>query len=368
MTSRKRKRSAVARDVTVKDVAARAGVSTATVSRVVNGNPRVGPEVKAAVTVAIDELGYVPNSSARRLMTKRSDFIGVVVLESADRLFGDPFIGQLMLGITAALAENDRRLLLMVAPTREEEARIERYLVADHVDGVVLVGPHGRDPLMRRLVGRRMPLVVSGRPPDEPPVSYVDTQNRTGAESAVRHLVRIGRRTIGTIYGTLDLPSARDRLEGYRDALRAAGLPLEPTLEIAGEYRPSVAVDAMNTLLARHPGLDSVFVASDSMAIAAMQAVKESGRRVPEDVAVIGFDDLPTGRESRPTLSTVRQPIEAMGREMVRLVLQQVSDPATVPSQVVFGTELVLRGSTGDEEPALDAGPLGSALLHSSHA
>ncbi len=179
-------------------------------------------------------------------------------------------------------------------------------------------------------------------------MSYVDAHNRSGAESAVRHLIASGRQTIATIYGTLELPSARDRLEGYHDALMSAGRSIDPSLEASGEYRAATAFTAMRTLLRRHPELDAVFVGSDSMAIAAMQAIKDSGRRVPQDVAVIGFDDLPTALESRPTLSTVRQPIEAMGREMVRLVLQQISDPDSAANEVVFATELVLRGSTGD--------------------
>ena len=363
--SGRRRRTAAPRGVTVKDVAARAGVSTATVSRVVNGNPHVGPTIRAAVTVAIEELNYVPNPSARSLMTNRTDSIGVVILESADRLFGDPFFGQLMLGIAAGLSERDRRLVLLLAPTREEEARVERYLVSDHVDGIVLVGPHGADPLLKRLARSGLPVVVSGRPLTDRPVSFVDAQNRLGAEMAVRHLIESGRQTIATIHGTLDLPSASDRLAGYRDALEAHGRAVDPSLEAAGAYRATTAAEAMNALLDRHPGLDAVFVASDSMAIAAMQAIKDAGRRVPDDIAVIGFDDLPTALETRPTLSTVHQPIEAMGREMVRLVLQQVSEPGRAASEVIFATELILRGSTGD---VADGGAAGSAAGAASSA
>ena len=347
---KKRRRAASPRGATVKDVAAKAGVSTATVSRVVNGNPRVGPEVRAAVTIAIEDLGYVPNPSARSLMTQRTGSIGVVVLESADRLFGDPFFGQLMLGISAALADRDRRLVLTLAPTREEGARIERYLASDHVDGVVLVGPHGADPLLRRMVKRGMPMVVSGRPQDQRGVSYIDAHNRDGAETAAAHLIASGRQKIATIHGTLDLPSAADRLQGYRDALTAAGRASDPSLEVAGEYRAKTAAEVTRSLLSSHPDLDAVFAASDSMAIAAMQAIKDSGRRIPDDIAVIGFDDLPTARETQPTLSTVRQPIEAMGREMVRLVLQRINEPGAAANQVVFSTELILRGSTGDAD------------------
>jgi DNA-binding LacI/PurR family transcriptional regulator len=353
LASRRRRSPAPRRAVTVTDVARRAGVSTATVSRVVNDNPRVRPEVRAAVAIAIEELGYVPNASARSLMTQRTGSIGVVILESADRLFGDPFFGQLMLGISAGLSERDRRLVLMLAPTREEESRIDRYLGAGHVDGVVLVGPHGADPLLKRLMRQHIPFVVSGRPMEPRPVTYVDSQNRSGAEAAVRHLIASGRRVIGTIHGTLDLSSAVDRLEGYRDAMRAAGHAIDASLEVDGAYRSRTAFEAMNGLLERRPDLDAVFVASDSMAIAALQAIKDTGRRIPDDIAVIGFDDLPTASESRPTLSTVRQPIETMGQEMVRLLLQRIGRPDLPPQEVIFGTELVLRGSTGDvTEPA----------------
>jgi DNA-binding LacI/PurR family transcriptional regulator len=199
-----------------------------------------------------------------------------------------------MLGINAGLAERDRRFVLMLAPTREEEARIERHLVSAQIDGIVLVGPHGADPLVKRLVRSGLPMVVSGRPVGSPSVSYVDTQNREGAAAAVQHFIESGRQVIATIHGTLDLPSAADRLEGYRDALRAAGRSLDPALEMPGEYQAKTAADAMTTLLARRPDLDALFAASDSMAIAALQAIKDTGRRVPDDVAVIGFDDLPT--------------------------------------------------------------------------
>lgn len=356
MTGTKRRRPGHTRRATVADVARSAGVSTATVSRVVNDNPRVRPETRAAVSLAIEQLGYVPDPSARSLMTRRTGSIGVVILESADRLFGDPFFGQLMLGISAALAERERQLVLLLAPTRHEESRVQRYLASRHVDGVVLVGPHGVDPLPKRLVRGHLPLVVSGRPLDVSPVSYVDAENRIGARIGVEHLIRSGRRTIATIHGTLDLASAIDRLDGYRDALKAAGRSLDPSLEVAGEFSSTTAEEAMHTLLDRRPDLDAVFVASDSMAIAAMGVIKESGRRIPADVAVVGFDDLPTATQSRPTLSTVRQPIEAMGREMVRLVLQQISDPDLAPQQVVFATSLLLRDSS-DPQPA-DGPPL----------
>ncbi|MEO8463082.1 MAG: LacI family DNA-binding transcriptional regulator [Chloroflexota bacterium] len=323
-----------------------AGVSRATASRVVNENPRVSPTARRSVLSAIESLNYVPNRAARTLMTRRSESVGVVILEPAARLFGDPFFGQLMLGISDGLADEDIQLVLLIAQSAREETRVERYLQAGHVDGAILVGPHGVDPLPARLVRRGVPIVLSGRPLNQNGISYVDSDNRAGGRTAVDHLLAQGCRTIATIHGTLDLSSARDRLDGYREALSAAGLRIDPTLEVDGNYIPATAADAMRLLLDRHPDLDGVFAASDSMAAAAIGILLDAGRRIPEDVAVIGFDDSQAASSLRPALSTMRQPIESMGREMARLLLRQIEDPDDAPSQIVFATDLVVRDSS----------------------
>jgi DNA-binding LacI/PurR family transcriptional regulator len=332
---------------TIEDVARLAGVSRATASRVVNDSPKVSPEAREAVQAAITKLGYVPNRAARSLMTRRSDSIGVVIMEPAGSLFVDPFFGSLLVGISDVLTVRDIQLVLLMAKSAREVARVERYLEAGHVDGAILVGPHGNDPLPERLDLSGVPIVLSGRQLGEGTVSHVDSDNRGGARMAMAHLVDGGRRSIATIHGTLDMSSGLDRLEGYRDALRDAGLDHDPGLEAAGNYHPVTAADAMRDLLQRRPGLDAVFAASDSMAAAAIRVLQESGRRIPEDVAVVGFDDSPVALTTRPTLSTVRQPIVAMGREMARLLLRQIDAPGGAPSQVVFATELVVRESSG---------------------
>lgn len=332
---------------TVEDVAKLAGVSRATVSRVVNKSPRVSPEARAAVAAAIDALGYVPNRAARSLMTRRSDSVGVIVHESGLRLFGDPYFGLLMSGIIAGLADREMQLVLLVAQEAGDMARIERYVAAGHVDGAIVVNPRGDEALLRRLAGSRVPFVLSGRPPTPTSISYIDADNRAGGREAVLHLVGCGRRTIATIHGTLGLTSADDRLAGYREGLLVSGLPHDPTLEAAGDYSPPTAADAMQALLGRHPGLDGVFVASDSMAAAALATLRDAGRRVPDDVAVVGFDDSPIAATSRPTLSTIRQPITMMGREMARLVVHQIDHPEEPARHVIFATELVVRESSG---------------------
>lgn len=331
---------------TIEHVARLAGVSRATASRVANNSPRVSPQASAAVRDAIAKLAYVPNRAARSLMTRRSDSIGVVIMEPAGRLFADPYFGHLLVGISDGLVDRDVQLVLLMAQTAREEARAERYLDAGHVDGAILVGPHGNDPLPARLDRNGVPIVLSGRQLGDGSVSHVDSDNRGGARMAVAHLLACGRRSIATIHGTLDMSSGIDRLEGYRDALREVGLAHDAGLEAAGNYYPVTAADAMRELLERRPGLDAVFAASDSMAAAAIRVLQESGRSIPEDVAVVGFDDSPVALTTRPELSTVRQPIEAMGREMARLLLHRIDNPGDATSQVVFATELVVRASS----------------------
>jgi len=352
MTPRRRPTRDGPASVTVEDVATMAGVSRATVSRVVNGSPRVSSRARLAVTQAIETLRYVPNPAARALMTRRSDSVGVVILESANRLFEDPYFNQLLLGISSGLADHEVQLVLLIAQSTLEEERLERYVASGHVDGVMIIGPRGDDQLPRRLIARGVPIVVNGRPStedvsaDHRSLSYVDVENREGARAAVAHLVAGGRRRIATIHGPLDLASGRDRLVGYREGLEAAGLPADPSLEEDALYLPSLAADAMRSLLARRPDLDAVFAASDSMAAAAVGVLLDAGRHVPEEVAVVGFDDSPIAVTVRPMLTTVRQPIQAMGREMAELLLRQISDPMRAPSRVIFPTELVIRESS----------------------
>jgi DNA-binding LacI/PurR family transcriptional regulator len=360
-TSRRSARDGVA-SITVEDVARRAGVSRATVSRVVNASPRVSPATRLAVAKAIEELRYVPNPAARALMTRRSDSVAVVILESANRLFEDPYFNHLLLGISGGLTDQEVQLVLLIAQSGREEERLERYIAAGHVDGAMIIGPRGNDELPRRLVERGVPIVVNGRPSGDDAsggahaLSFVDVENREGARAAVAHLAAGGRRQIATIHGPLDLPSGRDRLSGYREGLQAAGLRPDPSLEMGGGYIPEVAADSMRALLARHPDVDAVFAASDSMAAAALGVLMDAGRRVPEDVAVVGFDDSPVATSVRPALTTVRQPIVAMGREMARLLMRQIADPGGAPSRVIFPTELIVRDSSA-ARVAVTAGP-----------
>lgn len=330
---------------TLEAVAKVAGVSRATVSRVVNESPRVSPDIRASVEAAIRQLGYTPNRAARSLVTRRSDSIAVVITEPPGRLFSDPFFPRIVRGVSAALTARDLQLVLLM-PEHGDEARTIRYLTGGHVDGVVLVSLHGEDPIPAALAASGVPAVFVGRPPALADVSYVDVDNRQGARRATRHLVEGGRRRIATIAGPDDMAPGRDRIDGYRDALEEAGLHADPALEACGDFTHEGGAAAMEALLDRVPDLDAVFAASDLMAAGALSVLHARGRRVPEDVAVVGYDDSPIAATTLPPLSSVRQPIEEMGPEAVHLLLDAIGRGVVPPRRVVLTTQLVQRASS----------------------
>ena len=333
---------------TLEAVARRAGVSRATVSRVVNGSTSVAASIREAVTRAVDELGYVPNQAARSLVTQRTESIALILPETANRVFSDDlFFPAIIRGVGVELEAADKQLVLMMAGSSRSHGRVERYAVAGHVDGVMFASMHGEDPLPGTLVALGIPVICSGRPlslpdPSGAQVPYVDVDHFGGVCSAVRHLVAGGRRRIATIAGPQDMVAGIDRLAGYRATLDEVGLAQHVAF---GDFTRESGLRAMRTLLADDPALDAVFVASDMMAHGALIALKNAGRRVPADVAVIGFDDFEISRYSDPPLTTVRQPIADMGRTMARQLLGLVNGEQGLPDAVVLPTELVVRES-----------------------
>lgn len=331
---------------TLEQVAKVAGVSRATVSRVVNGSPRVSGDVRRAVEAAVVELGYVPNRAARSLVTRRSDSIGVVIAEPSGRVFTDPFFPRLLRGISASLSARDLQLVLLMPSSVSETHRTADYLAAGHVDGVLIVSLHDDDPLPGRIAEAGIPMVVSPRPRRPMSVSYVDVDNRGGANSAVAHLVGQGRRVIATVAGPSDMAPGVDRLAGYRDALLDAGLGSDPSLEAVADFTQDGGTKAMERLLSARPDIDAVFAASDLIAAGALSVLAAAGRRVPEDVAVVGFDDSPVATSTRPALTSVRQPIEEMGQEMARLLIDTIEGADRAPRRVILATELIRRASS----------------------
>lgn len=332
---------------TLEEVAALAGVSRSTVSRVVNASPKVSEVARGAVEDAITRLGYVPNRAARSLVTRRTGSIALVVRETEEQLFGEPFFAGIVRGVAAAVADTDLQLALLMAGGTGGPERLERFLFGGHADGVLLLSLHGADPLPDRLVERGVPTVLGGRPFEgHPPVTWVDADNVGGAQQATEHLLRSGRRTVATVAGPLDMVAARDRLTGYRQARADAGLPVDPELEAVGGFTRTGGRDATRELLERRPEIDAIVAASDLAAAGALEVLRESGRQVPGDVAVTGFDDSITATSVDPPLTTVRQDLVTMGAAMVRLLLEQLDGTASdEPTQLVLPTELVRRAS-----------------------
>ncbi|WP_455354572.1 LacI family DNA-binding transcriptional regulator [Streptomyces sp. SYSU K217416] len=331
---------------TLEEVAARAGVGRGTVSRVINGSPRVSDHTRAAVEAAVAELGYVPNRAARALAANRTDAIALVVPEPETRFFAEPYFSEVLRGVGAALAETELQLLLTFAGDDSKRRKLAQYLAAHRVDGVLLVSVHADDPLPDLLDQLGIPAVVSGRRSAREPLASVDSDNFGGARAAVAHLAGRGRRTIATITGRLDVYAAQCRLDGYRQALAGAGLAADELLIAPADFTEEGGRRAMAELLERRPDLDAVFAASDVMAAGARQVLREAGRRIPDDVALVGFDDSAVARHMDPALTSVRQPIEEMGRSMAGVLLQEMAGRAAERPQIVLPTELVVRASS----------------------
>ncbi|MFC3995727.1 LacI family DNA-binding transcriptional regulator [Nocardiopsis sediminis] len=330
---------------TLEMVAARAGVGRGTVSRVINGSEQVSPATREAVRAAIAELGYVPNHAARTLVTRRTDTVALVVSEPDERLFAQPFFADVVRGVSAVLNERELQLMLTTARSADEHDRLGDYLTGHHVDGVLLVSMHRHDPLPDRLAEAGVPCVIGGRPQWQTrhPIHYVDIDNVGGARMATERLITTGRERIATVAGPQDMGAGEDRLTGYRAALEDAGRSAPDELAAFGDFSFESGEAAMRRLLETAPDVDGVFAASDPMALGAMRVLRASGRRIPDDVAVIGYDDSTFALHSDPPLTTVHQPTTRMGGEMARLLADSVIPGATSSNRLILDPHLVVR-------------------------
>jgi DNA-binding LacI/PurR family transcriptional regulator len=329
------------------DVARQAGVSSATASRVLTGSARVRPETRQEVEDAIAQLGYVRNRAARSSGSRRVGSIAFVVCEDNARVFSEPFFPLMLRSVSRELGSCDIQLMLLTVHSPRDYQTASRYLRSGHVDGALLASMHGGRPFDLHSLG--IPVVLIGRPLDEADgdgdrISYVDADNVGGAKMAVQYLLKNGRATVATIAGPPDMAPGVDRLRGYRSAMAEAGLA-DPGLVVFGDFGIVSAEHGTYRLLDRRPKIDAVFVASDLMAAGALRALHRAGRRVPEDVAVIGFEDSPLAQHTDPKLTTVRQPVEAMGSRLATELLALIARVGQEPTQVILDTELVVRQS-----------------------
>ncbi|MDX2390497.1 LacI family transcriptional regulator [Streptomyces sp. DK15] len=342
---------------TLEDVARAAGVSRATVSRVVNGVRNVDPGIQEAVRRAVAETGYVPNRAARSLVTRRSGAIALVVsgagtdaatdadvdADGAPGVLQDPFFGRVVGAVVRALRPHGVYPVLMFADSARDRAQVVSYLGEGGADGALLVTTSGDDPLPGMLAAAGLPAVLFARPAAAAPtLDRVDLRHRDGGALAARHLLERGRRRLVAIGGPRAVAASRERIAGFEEAAGSdLGAVTEADFTVDGGER------AMRRLLAGRPDLDGVFAANDLMAQGACLVLREHGRRVPEDVSVVGFDDSSAATAGRPRLTTVRQPVEDMAAEMVRLLLDRLTgDGPPEPTEVLFNPSLVIRESS----------------------
>ncbi|MEU4232907.1 LacI family DNA-binding transcriptional regulator [Nonomuraea sp. NPDC026600] len=329
------------RQPTLDEVARRAGVSRGTVSRVINNAPHVSRAARQAVERAVKDLGYVPNVAARSLATQRSGAVVLAVSSDDQALFTNPFFAEVIVGVNAALEETDLELLLILAASERGRDRLARVLQSRRADGVMLLALRENDPLAKVAAEGGVPVVYGGRSLGGSHRWYVDADNRDGARQAAEYLISTGRTRIATITGPLDMHVGVSRYLGFREALALAGLGDQRVAH--GDFTEASGAAAMARLLTEHPDLDAVLIASDEMAVGALGVLKEHGRAVPGEIAVVGFDDVVTARHTHPTLTTVRQPIKALGREMIRMLLALIRGEQ--PTPLILPTELVIRES-----------------------
>ena len=333
--------------LTLEEIAELTGVSRSTVSRVVNEQPNVRDQVRERVWQVVQQTGYQPHAAARSLVTRRTHIIGTIIPEAVTKLFTDPFFPLLLFGVTETCNAHKYHLMLSLfnGPADQEEL-YRRIVGGGNLDGVLVASAHVDDPLFPKLLQDGVPFVLVGRHPDER-VNYIDVDNVGGARMAVEHLIRLGHTRIATITGPLSMAHGEDRLVGYRQALEAHHLPVDEKLIVEGDYtEPSGSMGAQRLLPASPT---AIFAASDMMAVGALKALREAGLRVPDDIALVGFDDLRIAAAVEPALTTVRQPIERLGSMAVDLLLDLIANSPNgqSPVRMILPTQLVVRASCG---------------------
>lgn len=333
--------------LTIEEIAQLANISRSTVSRVLNNHPNVRATVRDRVLRVISEQGYTPQAAARSLASRRTNVLGLLIPRSATIIFSDPFFAQVIHSVTEAAAQFGYFLMLAMVTADQEQGFYDRILRSRHFDGVLMLSSDIDDPILPQLLKDRVPLSLIGSHPYFQDITWVDAEQRSGARSAVAHLVGLGHRRIATITGPLEMYAAIERRDGYKHGMLEAGLPIVPEYLAIGDWTQQSGYRAMRQLLALPQRPSAVFVASDTMASGAIRAINEAGLAVPHDIALVAFDDLPAAAYANPPLTTVRQPIGEMGALAVRLLIDQLEQPGTSVVQVRLPTQLIVRGSCG---------------------
>jgi DNA-binding LacI/PurR family transcriptional regulator len=328
------------------EIARLAGVSQATVSRVLKGDPQVNAEMRERVLAVVQQLGYVPDARAQSLRSQRTRLLGLVIHRDPDALAGDPFFSALIAMIVEQAGRYDYHLCVDTARTaRSQRAIYEELLRTRRVDGLILVESETHDRRIERLSREGFPFVLIGRYEPEDAVCTVDNDNISAAHMATDYLLRMGRRRIAYIGGPVELTVTRDRLRGYRDALEAHGIGYDPHRVMFAEFNAHSAASATIDLLSQSPPPDAILALDDMLAIAAMRTAKQHGYRVPEDLAVVGFNDSPLCEYVEPRLTSVAVEIPALARRATEMLIGLVEGREPNPKRQIAPARLVKRDS-----------------------
>jgi LacI family transcriptional regulator len=332
----------------LESIARKAGVSRSTVSRVINDSPNVSEQTRQRVLAIIEQEDFHPNAAARALVRRRTDILGVVIPTSANVFFSDNNYYPLILaGLGDAIRQLDYAMLMWLGEVTHSDQHLMRKLSNPHLtDGLIFVSLPNDHPLYSKLDRLRQPYVMIDRPFNNlERSSYVSVDNMRAAEIATAHLIQLGRRRIAHITGMMTISDAHDRLTGYKNALRAAGLPVDYRMIVESVFNYESGYRAMQVLLPHKP--DGLFAANDTAAAGALQAIYEAGLRVPEDISVVGFDDVDIAVKTTPPLTTIRQPVSAKGEAAARLLVDLINGRVSAPQHIILPTELIIRQSCG---------------------
>lgn len=331
--------------LTLEDIARMSGVSRSTVSRVINNDPKVNADTRKSVMEVIQRINFQPNLAARGLAVGRTRVLALVIPRTTAAVFVDPYFPLLIQGVSSACNARSYCMMFWLVEPDYEQRMVQQIIYNGLIDGVIIASAVIDDPIVNALVQtRRIPFLMIGRHISDPSVSFVDVENRSSAMQAVEHLIQQGRRRIATVSGPFSMVAGVDRYHGYQDALLKYDLPLDPALVAEGNFNEEAGYEGMRKLLPAQP--DALFAASDMMAIGALRAIEEAGLRVPQDIAVVGFDDIPIASRTNPPLTTMAQPTQHCGAVAADLLIDMIENPTPAPQHVILTTDLIVRSSS----------------------
>ncbi len=332
---------------TIEDIARLACVSRSTVSRVLNDHPSVRPTVRDRVWSVIKEYGYVPQAAARHLVTQRTGLIGVLFPRSTEYLLANPIFASFGQGIGKVCAHRGYLAMVSLGLRDMEEKALLGMLRSRHFDGIVLISSESHDPLPFFLKEAGILYTRIGHDPEGDDDAFVDVDDAEAAYKAVEHLTNLGHQRIAIIKGPAAEACIPRRYSGYTRALQEAGLSVDPALVGEGDWLHTSGLAVMRRFLQLDNPPSAVFACNDMMAAGVLHAIYERGLRVPQDIAVVGFDDVPQTKIIIPALTTIRQPSEEMGSKATEMLIDRLEDKGDYSQQIIFQTELVIRQSCG---------------------